>query len=452
MADERASTARESTRMDSTATIVTSCKEIAEAIRACVPNKVLEIDPSFIELAKPGFNADFEPQFCTVVRAAEDTLRNLQGTVICAVSPGLSHGDLLLHLAHTVGNGRLVYAPLHEIHAEGIARALNYPEDINPWFLTSVVADRMVERLLGERLIPELREQNLPYPGWHGLFYLQLVRDAASPSWKRHLHFGNCVAVEIDSFGGTIHHSSYPTQLDGVFEVVQKEVPALWPDLQCAVNQVLRHAGYDIEQCQQELERAYYSGTCSWPFAHGGVSYGERPFQVRPQRTGLLRQLPAAKPARKLIRVYRKDGILFRSVTYRCDGQSPINPLPSKAQVKVTVDPQLPGTTMEALLERLDGYQLNLDLAAFLQLIRSGYVRMTDGDLAISPRGKALLCQADRLGLTCRRLYLILRLLENIQTDEASYSDVLRFIRQKLFGDAPNSARKSALAVATDLK
>ena len=88
--------------MDSATTIVTGRKEIADAIRACVPNKVLEVDSLFIDLAEPGFNANFEPQFRIMNPKMEKVARGLRGEVICAIPPGLSCGNLLLHLAHTL--------------------------------------------------------------------------------------------------------------------------------------------------------------------------------------------------------------------------------------------------------------------------------------------------------------------------------------------------------------
>ena len=420
--------------MDSTDTIVTNRKEIANAIRACVPNRVLEINPWFIDLTETGLNADLEPQFHTLDRATENTVRNLRGKVICAIPPGLSHGHLLLHLAHTVQDAVLVYAPLHELHADGIKQAVEYAGEIDPWFLTSVAAHRLAERLLTQHWIRDLTEEKLAYPGWLSLFYLQLVRDIASPSWKRHLRFGGCVAGEIDSFGGTVHHRRYPSQLNGAFEVVQKDVQAQWLDPQCALNGLLRDAGQDFEKFQQELERAYYSGLCSWPFAYGGVSFGERPIRVRGQPTGLLQHLAAPKPGHKVIRVYRQNRILFRSLSYYCDGQSPSNPLPTKAQVQFTIEPQLPSSKLSAFLDRLDGFQLNLDFSSFLKLVRGGYVQTTGENLTITGKGEVLLHQADRVGLTSPRLYLVLRLLENIQTDEAGYADVLGLIQQNFDG------------------
>jgi hypothetical protein len=429
--------------MESTATIATSRKEIADAIRACVPNKVLEIDPLFIDFAEAGFKADFEPQFQIMDAEGERAIRDLRGEVICAVPPGLNSGELLLHLAHTVNDGSasLRYAPMHELNPEGIAEALKCPQEISPWFLTSIAARRMTEKLLGSRLIPKLREQGLAYPGWQSLFYLQLLRDIATPSWKRHLHFGTCVAVEIDPFGGTIFHRRYPKHLAGVFEVVQTEVQAQQPNPRFAANQLLRDTNQDLAQCQQELEQAYYSGVCSWPFPYGGLSYGERPIQVRSQPTGLLRHLPSPKPARKVIRLYRQNRILFRSLSYYSDGRALLNSLPAKAQVKVTIDPQLPCTTLEAFLDRLEAYELNLDFPPLLKLIGSDYAQSTDGNLMITPKGQALLHQIDQVGMTGRCLYSILRLLENIQTNEASYTEVLTLIKQN-FHDKSQTDQK----------
>ena len=114
--------------MDSTTTIVTGRKEIADAIRACVPNKVIEVDSLFIDLAEPGFNANFEPQFRIMNPKMEKVARGLRGEVICAIPPGLSCGNLLLHLAHTLKDSpaALLCAPLHDLSPDGIARALKH--------------------------------------------------------------------------------------------------------------------------------------------------------------------------------------------------------------------------------------------------------------------------------------------------------------------------------------
>lgn len=78
-----------------------------------------------------------------------------------------------------------------------------------------------------------------------------------------------------------------------------------------AVNQLLRDTAQDLGECQQELEQVYYCGVCSWPFSHGGVSYGERQIQVGSEPMGLLRHLAKSKPRRKVIRLYQQGFALF---------------------------------------------------------------------------------------------------------------------------------------------
>jgi hypothetical protein len=418
--------------VDSAATIVTGRKEIADAIRACVPNKVLEVDPLFIDLAEPGFNENFEPQFRIMNPKMEKVVRGLRGEVICAIPPGLSCGNLLLHLAHTLKHSpaALCYAPLHDLTPDGIAGALKASEEINPWFLTSVAARRMTERLLGLHLIPVLREAGLAYTGWQSLFYLHLVRAISEPSWKRHLRFGTCVAAEIDPFGGNVYHRRYPRHLKGDFAVIQKEIQAEWPDPRFPVNQLLRNTEAGLGKCREDLEQAYFSGICSWPFSYGGVAYGERPVRVLSPPTGLLQRLATYRPSRKVIRIYQQDRLWFRSQSHYPEGQAPVNPLPARAPIKATIDPQLPCSTLEAFLDRLEGCQLNLDFPSILKLTYSGYAQQEGGKITVTPKGQALLQRIEQAGLTGWRLYVILRLLENIQTDEAAYGEVLGQIQE----------------------
>jgi len=418
--------------VDSATTIVTGRKEIADAIRACVPNKVLEIDSLFVDLAEPGFNVNFEPQFRIMNPKMEKVARGLRGEVICAIPPGLSCGNLLLHLAYTLKHSpaALLYAPLHDLSPDGIARALKHAEAINPWFLTSVAARRMTERLLGMHLIPVLREAGLAYTGWQSLFYLHLIRAISRPSWKRHLRFGTCVAAEIDSFGGNVYHRRYPRHVKGAFAVIHKETQAEWPDPRFPVNQLLRNTEEGLGKCREDLEQAYLSGIASWPFSYGGVDYGERPVQILSQPTGLLQRLATSKPSRKTVRIYQQDRLLFRSQSYYPEGQASINPLPARAQIKATIDPQLPRSTLEAFLDRLDGCQLDLDFPSILKLTYSGYAQQEGGNITVTPKGEAVLQRIEKAGLTGWRLYVILRLLENIQTDETAYEEVLRQIQE----------------------
>jgi hypothetical protein len=418
--------------VDSATTIVTGRKEIADAIRACVPNKVLEIDSLFVDLAEPGFNVNFEPQFRIMNPKMEKAVRGLRGEVICAIPPGLSCGNLLLHLAHTLKDSpaALLCAPLHDLSPDGIIRALKDSEAIAPWFLTSVAARRMTERLLGMHLIPVLREAGLAYTGWQSLFYLHLIRAISRPSWKRHLRFGTCVAAEIDAFGGNVYHRRYPRHIKGEFKVIHKETQAEWPDPRFPVNQLLRNTEEGLRKCREDLEQAYLSGSCSWPFSYGGVAYGERAVQILSQPTGLLQRLATSKPSRKAIRIYQQDRLLFRSQSYYPEGQASINPLPTKAQVKATIDPQLPRSTLEAFLDRLDECQLDLDFPSILKLTYSGYAQQEGGKITVTPKGETVLQRTEKAGLTGWRLYVILRLLENIQTDEAAYEAVLRQIQE----------------------
>jgi hypothetical protein len=386
----------------------------------------------FIDLAEPGFNANFEPQFRILNPKMEKVARGLRGEVICAIPPGLSCGNLLLHLAHTLKHSAtaLLYAPLHDLSPDSIARALKHSEAVNPWFLTSVAARRMTERLLGMHLIPVLREAGLAYTGWQSLFYLHLIRAISRPSWKRHLRFGTCVAVEIDSFGGNVYHRRYPRHVKGAFAVIHKETQAEWPDPRFPVNQLLRNTDEGLGKCREDLEQAYLSGICSWPFSYGGVDYGERPVQILSQPTGLLQRLATSKPSRKTVRIYQQDRLLFRSQSYYPEGQASINPLPARAQVKATIDPQLPRSTLEAFLDRLDECQLDLDFPTILKLTYSGYAQQEGGKITVTPKGEAVLQRTEKAGLTGWRLYVILRLLENIQTDEAAYGAVLRQIQE----------------------
>lgn len=418
--------------MSPAATIVTGRKQVADAIRRCVPNPVLEVDSRFIDLADPGFNEDLEPQFRVLNPEAQKALRELRGEVVCAIPPGLSEGNLMLHLAHTLHNSPVVllHAALHDLSPDGVARAIKGAEAINPWLLTSVAALSLTEHLVRMQVVTALRERGLAWTGWQSLFYLHLARAISNPSWTRHLRFGTCTAVEIDPFGGTVYHCRYPRHVKGGFAVTHKEAPAEWPDRRFAVNRLLWNSKERLEKCMEEMEQAYFSGAGSWPFSYGGVNYGEQPVRILSRPTGLLQHLAPSRPSRKVVRIYQQDHLRFRSQSYYPEGQPAINPLPAKAQIQVTIDPLLPDNTLQTFLGRLEGCQLNLDFASILQLIHCGYVGQGAGTITITPKGEAVLDCAEKAGLTGWRLYLILRLLENIQTDESSYEAVLRQIQE----------------------
>lgn len=422
--------------MDSATTVLTDREELATAIKACVANVVLQVDPHFIDLAEPGFTKEFEPQFRIVNSKFERTIRALQGEIICAVPPGLSSGNFLYHVAHTLQDRptTILHAPLHSLRPEDIRHSLDTAERLDPWLVTSVAARRVTERLLGLRLAPQFSAKSLAYPGWQSLFYLCLISDLGRPSWTRTLQFGECKAPEIDSFGGAVHHHNYPSRIDGEFVVTQKEMESQYPDPRLGLNHILRGTKEKLDRVCESLQKAYFAGDCSWPFIYGGVPFGERPIEAYTSLTGALQNLPAYKPARKVIRLYRNSRALFRSVSYYPKSKAfvPENPVAGKSQVKITIDPRLPRTTLDCLLERLSGFHLNLDFPSILKLFCSDYVQQEGNQLTITPKGDSALQCLKETGIGEHHLYLILRVLESIQTNEASYSDVLAQIAESL--------------------
>ena len=65
-----------------------------------------------------------------------------------------------------------------------------------------------------------------------------------------------------------------------------------------------------------------------------------------------------------------------------------------------------------------------------LKLNYSGYAQQEGAKITVTPKGETVLQRTEKAGLTGWRLYVILRLLENIQTDEAAYEAVLRQIQE----------------------
>jgi hypothetical protein len=422
--------------MDSATTVLAGHKELATAIKTCVRNVVLQVDPHFIDLAEPGFTKEFEPQFRIVNANVEKGIRALQGEVIYALPPGLTSGDFLYHVAYTLQDRpiTILHAPLHSLRLEDIRHSLDTAERLDPWLITSVAARRVTEQLVGLRLAPQFSAKSLPYTGWQSLFYLCLISNLGRPSWTRTLRFGECKAPEIDSFGGAVYHHSYPSSIDGEFVVTHKETESQYPDLRFGLNHILRGSKEKLDRVCESLQKAYFSGSCSWPFAYGGVHFGEGPIEAHNGRTGVLQNLSGYKQARKVVRLYRNSRALFRSVSYypKTKDFVPENPVPAKSQVKITTDPRLPRTTLDSLLERLSGFHLNLDFPSILKLFCADYVHQEGNQLAITQKGEGALHCLKEIGIGEHRLYLILRALESIQTDEASYSDVLAQIAKTL--------------------
>ncbi len=422
--------------MDSATTVLTDREELATAIKACVANVVLQVDPHFIELAEPGFTKEFEPQFWIVNPKDENAIRALRGEVICAVAPGLTSGNFLHHLAHTLQDQptTMRHAALHSLRPDDIRHSLETAGHVDPWLITSVAARRLTERLLGLRLAPQFTAKSLPYPGWQSLFYLCVISGLGRPSWTRTLRFGECKAPEIDSFGGIIYHHTYPSRITGEFAVTHKEMESEYPDPRLGLNHILRGAKDRLDGVCESLQKAYFSGGCSWPFSYGGVPFGERPIEAYTGLTGVLQNLPAFKPSRKVVRLYRNSRVLFRSVSSypKTKAFVPENPMPGKSQVKITIDPRVPCTTLDSLLERLSGFHLNLDFPSILKLFTSDCVQQEGNQLTITKKGDSALQCLKETGISEHLLYLILRVLESIQTDEASYSDVLAQIAKTL--------------------
>src|ERR1035441_4027071 len=200
--------------MDADRIIVTDHVEIAGAIRRSVPNKVLVVDPRFIDLADPGFNADFVPQFRIMNPKVEKTVRNLGGEIVCALPPRIPiTANMLLYTAAFTLQSRpasLLYAPLHSLQPEAIQQALADATKPDPWYITSMIAHRITERLIGMKIVPILRQEQVSYTSWMSLYYLHIIASLAQTSWTRHILFGTCKADEIDTFGGAIHHSKQP--------------------------------------------------------------------------------------------------------------------------------------------------------------------------------------------------------------------------------------------------
>ena len=122
-----------------------------------------------------------------------------------------------------------------------------------------------------------------------------------------------------------------------------------------------------------------------------------------------------------------------------------MNGLPAKAQIEAVIEPQVPRGTLSAFLDRLDAYQLNVNFPSFLKLLQAGYVQQEGDKITVTPKGDAVLHCVDKAGLTGWRLYLILRLLENVQTDEAAYEEVLNRI-QETVQDRPALHQTAAMA------
>jgi hypothetical protein len=417
------------------ATIVTNCPTLAKAIQGC-GYRALHIEPGFIEPAAEPFDESLELQFRTTKPGTETTLKGLRGKVVCAIPPGLHQGEYLFDVMYSAHEGHVVYAPLLWIRAPDLRKALEEAKEVDPWFLTSIAAAHAVNAVLGRRLATLQQGPKAEYLKWPSLFYLQLIRDVQSPAWLRCLYFGNCRAEEIDCFGGTVRHRRRPAIASGPFQVIQRETTAQWPEPRQHLNSLLRAGTLALEGSLERLENAFRSGACSWPFLHDTGTYEEEPIQMLPEAHLDLGHKCRARPAQKITRIYCCGRLRFRSISYRLDAEE-INPIPSKAPFRATVEPDLPRDTVEGLLDRLDGYRVGLDLPDLMAL-SPRYLRVDGRKLSVTQQGYALLRKAEEAGVTFARLYLVLRLLEKIQSEEMSYHETLQLLL-KLFPPTGNA-------------
>ena len=437
--------------MDADRIIVTDHVEIAGAIRRSVPNKVLVVDPRFIDLADPGFNADFVPQFRIMNPKVEKTVRNLGGEIVCALPPRIPiTANILLYTAAFTLQSRpasLLYAPLHSLQPEAIQQALADATKPDPWYVTSMIAHRITERLIGMKIVPLLRQEQVSYTSWMSLYYLHIIASLAQTSWTRHILFGTCKADEIDTFGGAIHHSKQPPLFKAEFSVIERQIDSEFPDPRYLINHILSGITAPLIEVFPQLEKAYLSGHCSWPFSYGGVSYGERPLKVM-EPLGILQRAPKSTPALRVVRRYEQDRHLFRSFSYNPadKSQPPVNGIPEKtkrADVRMIRTEHLPNSTLNELLDRLTGKELNLDFSAVLKPLHNDFIVQQEQAVGITAKGNKIIGCLLNAGLTERVFYLLLRALENIRLNESSYTDVMNQIAGTLNYNAAASTKKT---------
>ena len=440
--------------METDRTVLTDHVDIAEAIRRSVPNQVLVVDPRFIDLADPGFNSDFVPQFRIMNPKAEKTVRSLGGEVICALPPRIPiSANILLYTAAFTLQSRpacLLYAPLHSLQPDAIKQALADAAKPDPWYITAMIAHRITERLIGLKIVPILRRAEIiHYTGWMSLYYLHIMASLAQPYWTRHILFGACQADEIDPFGGAVYHPRQPPLFKAEFSVVEREKDSELPDPRHILNHILTDVTAPLVDVFPQLEKAYLDGHCSWPFSYGGevgAKIGEHPLKVMEQ-IGILQRVPKGTPAKRVVRLYEQDRHLFRSVSYypADKGKPPVNEIPKtakKADVRLVRTEHRPNSTLNELLGRLTGQDRNLDPSAVLKPLHNDFITQQDQAIGLTPKGRKILECLVKAGLTNRVFYLLLRALENIHLNESSYPDVMSQIAGTLNYNTDAAAKK----------
>jgi hypothetical protein len=453
--------------MEADRTILTDNSKIADAIRRSVPDKVMEVDAHFIELSHPGFNSEFEPQFRVTNPEMTRAIQGLVGQVVCALPPALpgsyrpskstSDNFVLYSVAMTLRNrpAAVLYAPLPSLQLEAIQAAIAQAAKLDPWHITSMAARRITERIISLRLAG-LEQEQLEPMGWMSYYYLYLIDSLSREWWTRHVRFDTCIADEIDAFGGAIRHPQRPRVLQGRFDVVEKKpIHHEFKDPRFRLNRLLQDSGVPLYKAFALLNCAYEDGHCAWPFRYGGVDYGEPRLEATgcadrdrpqsPELADLLQKLPGWEPAERIVRRYKQDRYLFRSVSYYSEGgKSLYNPIPESAPVKMARERHDPDNTVDGLLDCLTEQELNIDLEAFLRLLSHNYIDQQGRQLALSEKGKRFLQRLGDAKLSRRVFYLILRALENIHLDESSYNDVMGQIIATLNCGQEESKEKAA--------
>ena len=424
--------------MDANCTIITEHREIALLLQALSNNTVLTVDPRFLDLDAPGFTEDFEPQLKILNPQTQKRIAALRGKVICALPPKVpGESSLLLYsVLHTLRNSHatVLYAPIHDLQPDNIQQAITNAAPPDAWFITSMVARRLTNRLVGMKVIPAFRKAGINYHGWLPLLYLHWMATLKQPTWTRHLLFGECRADEIDCFGGIITHPKKPGLFQSSFTVQERTIEeSIAPDPRFTLNHILQNSTEPLEKYVKSLETAYNQGDCSWPFTYGAVAFGQQPFNLQQPIPNI--QLPLSITAKKTLRLYTSPSIMFRSISYQSlDSTQPsINPLPLKnGQIKFERCEIPMQTTFNAFLTKLSSQQLNLDPYAFQKLLDNNIIIKDNQNISITSSGEKILKILADEGLTQRVFYLLLRILENIQTDEASYSTEMHKIAKSL--------------------
>lgn len=423
--------------MEKNKVIITDQSAIAKAIKANLPYQVLEIHPQFIDLDDPGYNDEFVPSFQTVNPKAEKIVRMLSGEVVCAIPPRTpgSSNMLLYHAMHTLRNRPAVvlYAPLHSLEPSALVEAIENAQKPDPWYVTSLVARRLTERLIGKKVVPLLVPEKLSYNGWLSLYYLHIIAENNTPQWARRLLFGPCVASEIDGFGGVIRHSQKPDLFKLEFGVTERTVASNYPDPKLKLNQYLMQTSKPLIDSHNELEQLYFDGKCTWPFTYGGLEYGQQEFKTLLGTEGIV--VGESGKAEKVIRLYEQPPYMFKSASYYPEGKAAVNEIPN-GRFPVRMETRAVGGegTVNSFLQSLTEQQVNVDLPSLLKPIMIEYVTQQGDQLAITAKGQMVVELTRSIGLTRRVLYTIMRILENVQTDESSYVHVMERISKILAG------------------